>query len=644
MRASAAIRRGCWLAVLLLPAAALAQRVQENAVTSAGDAFGTTVGSQTIGLYDAEDVRGFSPRDAGNLRIEGLYFDQQTFAANACLVTEQTIKVGLAAQYFDFPAPTGIANYSLGIPGSGNLTSVVLSRGPFNASALELNGEYSRPGQPIGVSLCFHRNLNSDFDYARHAQSNDTGLILRAQLPGNFELITFGGLSQGNEHDTLPFVYANGVDGVPTFRQMRLPYQDWTYWSWHELTAGAIVRTTATGPWSLAAGIFRSTVDNPQGYNDLFLDVTPDRTATHQIDLVPPVYASSTSGEIRLSFLATSATHTQQWALTLRGRDLTRSFGGDSITDLGRVSIDDFSPVPQPPVNFTAGSEDRVRQFGLGVSFDETWPGRGSIGVGLQTVVYQRSIDAPDTGTATDRANPVLPTFHFTVNPGSDVLLYGSYSRGLEDSALAPASAENRGESPPATTTWQVDTGVRYTPRPGVQLLLGAFEVEKAYFNLDTDDVYTQLGQIRHRGLEASATINTAQGLVAVLGGVWLQATLLGTQGAGASPGNTPLGSVPLILNADLNYAPSSWKPWSVSCGWAGTSARPATTDGSVQLPAYSQISFTVRYEFTVLGHPGVARFDANDLGDSDAMMIDSSGLVVSERGRSFALTLTADF
>jgi hypothetical protein len=39
-----------------------------------------------------------------------------------------------------------------------------------------------------------------------------------------------------------------------------------------------------------------------------------------------------------------------------------------------------------------------------------------------------------------------------------------------------------------------------------------------------------------------------------------------------------------------------------------------------------------------------VARFDAQDVGDSNAMTIDSTGLVVSERGRSFALTLTADF
>ncbi len=59
-------------AILLASAApALAQRANENAVRSADDAFGTSVGNQQIGLYNVVDVRGFSPITAGNIRIEG---------------------------------------------------------------------------------------------------------------------------------------------------------------------------------------------------------------------------------------------------------------------------------------------------------------------------------------------------------------------------------------------------------------------------------------------------------------------------------------------------------------------------------------------------------------------------------------------
>jgi iron complex outermembrane receptor protein len=41
------------------------------------DALGTSVGRQTIGLYTPTSARGFNPIQAGNVRIEGLYFDQR---------------------------------------------------------------------------------------------------------------------------------------------------------------------------------------------------------------------------------------------------------------------------------------------------------------------------------------------------------------------------------------------------------------------------------------------------------------------------------------------------------------------------------------------------------------------------------------
>ena len=51
---------------------AFAQRTDNNAVASAEDAFGkTVVGDEQIGIYNPDDVRGFSPVSAGNLRAIG---------------------------------------------------------------------------------------------------------------------------------------------------------------------------------------------------------------------------------------------------------------------------------------------------------------------------------------------------------------------------------------------------------------------------------------------------------------------------------------------------------------------------------------------------------------------------------------------
>ena len=114
------------LVLLLLATPVGAQRAQDNAVTKAGDAFGTMVGNQTIGLYTPTNARGFSPAEASNVRIEGLYFDQQT-AIDPYLFSGSDVRVGIAAQSYAFPSPSGIADLKLRMPADGDGASVVVN-------------------------------------------------------------------------------------------------------------------------------------------------------------------------------------------------------------------------------------------------------------------------------------------------------------------------------------------------------------------------------------------------------------------------------------------------------------------------------------------------------------------------------------
>src|SRR4051812_30775606 len=91
-------------------APALAQRADDNAVTSADDAFGASVGNDSVGLYSPFDVRGFSAVDAGNVRIDGLYFDRQT-DLTSLVAPDNNMRVGISAQGYPLPAPTGVADY-----------------------------------------------------------------------------------------------------------------------------------------------------------------------------------------------------------------------------------------------------------------------------------------------------------------------------------------------------------------------------------------------------------------------------------------------------------------------------------------------------------------------------------------------------
>src|SRR5438309_1125483 len=122
-------------------------RSDENAVTQAEDAFGFSVGRESLGIYNAGNARGFSPAAAGNLRIEGLYFDQ-IWGLSSTLLDSTSIKVGLSAQGYPFAAPSGIVDQSLRHPGDKAGASVVGNWDSWGTYGLEVDGSL-----PVGPKL-----------------------------------------------------------------------------------------------------------------------------------------------------------------------------------------------------------------------------------------------------------------------------------------------------------------------------------------------------------------------------------------------------------------------------------------------------------------------------------------------------------
>lgn len=121
---------GGLVSVLLaaMPQPAPAQRAGENAATQASDAFGRSAGNDKSGIYNADDVRGFNPVDAGNVRIEGLYFDQIDRISTR-LVDGNTIRVGIVSQRYAFPAPTRLVDYALTQPRGSASDSFTIGNG-----------------------------------------------------------------------------------------------------------------------------------------------------------------------------------------------------------------------------------------------------------------------------------------------------------------------------------------------------------------------------------------------------------------------------------------------------------------------------------------------------------------------------------
>ena len=622
---------------------AAAQRTDDNAVTAAGDAFGVTVGLQTIGLYGPLNVRGFNPAQAENLRIEGLYYDQQISSSNPFLFGRSDIRVGIAAQSYSFPSPTGIVDYKLRTPGDAPLFSVLLTHGPLNMATAEVDAQYPLVKDVLGVAFSVAKWNNFDYNYARTSGNLGFSLLLRIRPDARSEILPFVGYTHNGEHQILPTVFADGVNPLPMFNEQQLLAQDWTSWGWNQLTAGVVTKSALGNSWRLAAGVFRSLAQNSQNFNDLLLGPTAGDIADHVLDVTPPLRAGSYSGDLRITRLSVHGGHQRELTFDVRGRTIQRDYGGDSILDLGAVSIHRTEHFPPPLLAFSPPSLDQVRQVGVGVSYNERWKGVGSLSLGVLETEYRRTLEIPGSSGSTERTRQVLPTASFTIDAGKHATTYASYTRGLEDSANAPTSAANRGEPVPATPTWQVDAGLRVAPRSDLELLLGVFKVHKSYFNVDAAGRYRSLGDISSRGVEGSATLSSPDGLKVVAGVVLLrpevnqQAQVLG------GTGTVPVGPVPRTINVNVDYAPARWGRWAAAFQWTSLSSRVVTNDDQVELPPLSMLNVGVRYRLRLFNRPCSARLDVANVTDETGLTISPLYLVFPVLRRNYTLTLATD-
>ena len=243
------LRRHCrvlaTVTCLAVPGPAFGQRADENAVTAAQDAFGTSIGFQNVGLYSANDARGFSPQQAGNLRIEGLYFDQQTWVTGDCMVRETTMRVGIAAQSYSFPAPTGIADLSLRTPGDKAVVSAILTRGPFKTATADVETQIPLADRALGVDLCAGYRKNFEVDVFRESHTGVFGTTFRWRPTPNTEIVPFWSYVVGGARQIVPVVYTDGIVTLPRYRTRDLATQDWTTWGWRQTTpAGSTCRTS----------------------------------------------------------------------------------------------------------------------------------------------------------------------------------------------------------------------------------------------------------------------------------------------------------------------------------------------------------------------------------------------------------------
>lgn len=629
------------LAAAGLPAVAQAQRVTENVVAQAEDAFGAQIGNERIGLYTSSEVRGFSPVTANNIRIEGIYIDRPGSFTDR-LSNSNSVRVGLTAQNYLFPAPTGIVDYQLRPAGDKQIVSVLLGYGVFGGSRLEIDGQFPLIEDKLSVAAgygLFHDEL------AHGGDGNVWGAALAPRWrprPG-IEIRPFFGKAHYKHRNVAPLYQTEGDFLPPKVNQRHFIGPEWAGQDYMNTNYG-VLGTAALGDWEIAGGLFRSISDIRRSYAHLLTDVRPDGTARRLISADPGQLTTSTSGELRLSRSMVEGDRRHSLHVSLRGRDRAADYGGGVRVDFGRAGIeDDVVDIPRPDYRFGPLSHQRIKQATGAIGYDLGWRGVGTLSLGLQRTDYRKRVLTPANPETRVHDPAWLYNGNVTLDVTRDLVVYGGYTRGLEESGVAPDGTANRTQVMPAILTSQVDAGIRWRVAGDIRLVAGLFKVSKPYFAADENNIFAELGTVAQRGVELSLAGTVLPGLAVVGGAVLTDPRVTGEPVDQGRIGRKPVGNAGRLLTFNANYS----LPWvdgvSLTFNTAYHGPRIADRMNRLKTPSAAVVDLGVRYRFRIGRTPALLRFQVNNVTNVFDWKVSGASTFEVTAPRAALLYLTMD-
>lgn len=618
-------------------------RSSDNAVTQAEDAFGFSVGRESLGIYNSGNTRGFSPSSAGNLRIDGLYYDQGGFAASLVspLVNSTSIKVGLSAQGYPFAAPSGIVDIGLRKPADKASASVVINGDSFGSAGVEVDGS-----QPINSTLSLAYGLvlsrvafPDGTDNLNHSQS----LLLRWRPAKGIEIIPFWSLYNDYNDEAGVFYSPDGEFLPPLAKPHRFEGARWADFRFIATNHGVLGNFTLTPNTVLRVGAFRSVQDQKSSFTNILANEEPDGTGERIVIADPPTKNTSVSGEVRLTHSIVDGPRLHVIHLSVRERDAHRQFGGSDVIDYGPGRIDEILDVPKPAsFDFGEVSRQHLTQTTYGVAYDGRWRNVGEISFSASKARYEKRTTIPGDGEAIARSSPWLYNGTAAANVTKTITVYAGYARGLEESGLAPPSAANRNSPLPTIITTQKDAGARVVLGP-LKLTGGVFDLTRPYFGFDSANIFKQVGTVESRGAEFSISGNVTPQLSVVAGGVFINGKVTRDAGAQGVVGPKPVGLSPHQLSLNANWK-TPFKGLELDTTVINRAPAPATTDNLVYIPAKWRWDVGTHYHFKLAKHDATLRLQIFNITGDTGYNVQGSNFYGQNPSRFIQGFLSIDF
>jgi iron complex outermembrane receptor protein len=629
------------LAVLAHSNSAHAQRARENAVTEASDAFGMTVGREEIGLYSSTIARGFNPSLAGNLRIDGLYFDQINQAKPGTRITRgSSVHVGISAQGFPFPAPTGVVDFHLRTPGDEAGGGMLLGVASYDQAYGELDFQTPVIDEVLSLGGGVGYSKNNSYRIADGTDEWNVGSLARWRPVDGLTITPFWSKSRHLEYGERTHVFV-GNAGWPRYRGVDQGVQPWADYGFDSTTAGTTARYAFGAGWRFDAGVFYSEAESNFNIDPFLTGVGTAGQGQYSLTASPPRTNRSTSGELRLSRQFVTETVSNTVYASVKGRDRSNESGGAATLQLGPATTTGVPQLPMPAFAIGKTSLVEATQYTPGLAYEGIWRGVGQLSLGVQKSFYDRTITSPDGSSVSGTSEPWLYNVGAAAYLGSKVVMYGSFTRGFEEIGTAPLNAANRDEAVPAQLTEQTDAGIKYQWTPGLMLVAGVFEIEKPYFDLDESNVYRQVGTTSNRGIELSLAGTLTPQLTIVAGVTVIDPTVTFTSAEGTEKRDA-IGPIPGLVRANFQYRVPGIEGLMLDAKIESTSKRYARYN-SVRLPAVTTLDTGVRYDTQLLGRAATLRLQLFNLTNEYGVTPEASGRLTPFDSRRFDLSLALD-
>ncbi len=622
---------------LIFPA--FAQRVDEKAISAAKNAFGSSIGGQSIGLYHSSYVRGYSPSSAGNIRIEGLYFDQQA-SLSGRIISGYTIRVGSNAIGYAFPAPTGIVDRRLRNPKTKKLTSVLFKYGSYGSLSAELDHQFSFKNLSLAGGIGIYDN---HFANGGNGQKASLGMVGQWKASHSYRLKGFLSLTRLNKKNP-PFYITNGNYFPPKIKRRVYDGFSWTESALDQYNMGIIAQASIL-KIQMKLGMFFSKSQSGGDYFNLVTNIRQNGLADRLIFANPSSNNESISGELQLIRSLSWKQHQHNFIVSIRHRNSKSKYAGSDSIFIKNTQIGQTPKLEKPDFTFSEQNRDKIKQIMIGIGYGFKKPNQYTLNLGIQKAHYQKTThEASTSSSLLQKSEPILPYISLQTQFTKSIFGYASYTKGLEESPNPPSNAINRFETFPAINTRQYEVGFVWSPNQNHTLSLGYFDIKKPYLTFDKNDYFGSIGDQTFKGFEVSLKTKLMERLTLLIGGVIADPKVRVNQNIEEEIGKRPVGKNGIYGQINLDYEFDSLPGLSAGFSVSYLGKKPVNLTNQFYIdPAFNE-SLSARYKFKIIQRKASLQFNLSNLTNQYRYILVGSNKFQPLFSRRLSLSFIMDF